>query len=157
MTATATLRVGEDAPDFTLPGTDGRDHTLSAYRGKRHVVLAFFPYAFSNTCSAQMPGYQTQLDRFTSANTQVLGISMDSKHSLAAWAAGMGLSFPLLSDFFPQGKVVDLYGVRHPAGMPERALFVIDKGGKIAWIHVHRPTGEVPDSEELFEVLRKLS
>jgi len=104
MTATATLRLGEDAPDFTLPGTDGRDHTLSAYRGKRHVVLTFFPYAFSNTCSAQMPGYQTQLDRFTSADTQVLGISMDSKHSLAAWAAGIGLSFPCSPISFRRAK-----------------------------------------------------
>jgi mycoredoxin-dependent peroxiredoxin len=52
--------------------------------------------------------------------------------------------------------VADLYGVRHPAGMPERALIVVDKAGKVAWIHVHRPTAEVPDAEAMFEVLRKL-
>jgi peroxiredoxin (alkyl hydroperoxide reductase subunit C) len=81
---------------------------------------------------------------------------MDARHSLAAWAKQLGISYPLLSDFYPQGQVVDLFGVRHAGGMPERALIVIDKQGKIAWITVHRPTATAPDNEELFEVLRKL-
>ena len=156
LTATPTLQVGDDAPDFTLPGTDGNKYTLSEFRGKQNVVLAFFPFAFSGTCSAQMPSYQAELERFRSYDTEVLGISMDAGHSLKHWARELGITFPLLSDFYPQGKVVDLYGVRHAAGMPERALFVIDKSGKVAWIHVHRPTGEAPDNEDLFEVLRKL-
>ncbi len=155
---TTTLNVGDEAPDFTLASatTDG-DVTLSSFRGNKNVVLAFFPYAFSGTCSAQMPSYEAELDRFRSYDTEVIGISLDAKHSLAAWAKQIGVTFPLLSDFYPQGKVVDLYGVRHPAGMAERALVVVDKGGKVAWIHIHRPTGETPDNEELFEVLRKLS
>jgi peroxiredoxin (alkyl hydroperoxide reductase subunit C) len=82
---------------------------------------------------------------------------MDGHHALKNWASQLGLTFPLLSDFYPQGQVTDLYGVRHPSGMPERALFVVDKAGTIAWIHVHRPTGEVPGNEELFDVLRRLS
>ena len=155
---TKTLKVGDEAPDFTLDSaTTNGAVTLSAFRGKQNVVLAFFPYAFSGTCSAQMPSYEAELDRFRSYDTEVIGVSEDSKHALAAWAKQYGLTFPLLSDFYPQGKVVDLYGVRHAAGMAERALVVVDKSGKIAWIHVHRPTGEVPDNEELFEVLRKLS
>ncbi len=155
---TATLAVGDEAPDFTLNSatTDG-SVTLSSYRGKQNVVLAFFPWAFSGTCSAQLPSYEADMERFRSYDTEVLGISMDAKYSLAHWAKEIGVTFPLLSDFYPQGKVVDAYGVRHPVGMPERALFVVDKAGKIAWIHVHRPLGEVPDSEELFDVLRKLS
>jgi peroxiredoxin len=155
---TKTLKVGDEAPDFTLDSaTTNGSVTLSAFRGKQNVLLAFFPYAFSGTCSAQMPSYEAELDRFRSYDTEVIGISEDSKHALAAWAKQYSITFPLLSDFYPQGKVVDLYGVRHAAGMPERALVVVDKSGKIAWIHVHRPTGEVPDNEELFEVLRKLS
>jgi len=155
---TKTLKVGDEAPDFTLDSaTTTGSVTLSAFRGKQNVVLAFFPYAFSGTCSAQMPSYEAELDRFRSYDTEVIGVSEDSKHALAAWAKQYGITFPLLSDFYPQGKVVDLYGVRHAAGMAERALVVVDKTGKIAWIHVHRPTGEVPDNEELFEVLRKLS
>ena len=155
---TTTLNVGDEAPDFTLASatTDG-DVTLSSFRGNKNVVLAFFPFAFSGTCSAQMPSYEAELERFRSYDTEVIGISLDAKHSLTAWAKQIGVTFPLLSDFYPQGKVVDLYGVRHPAGMAERALVVVDKGGKVAWIHVHRPMGETPDNEELFEVLRKLS
>lgn len=155
---TPTLQVGAEAPDFTLPSatTEG-SVTLSSFRGLKNVVLAFFPFAFSGTCSAQFPSYEAELERFRSYDTEVLGISEDAKHSLSAWAKQIGVTFPLLSDFYPQGKVVDLYGVRHAAGMAERALIVVDKNGKVAWIHVHRPTGEVPDNEELFEVLRKLS
>lgn len=155
---TTTLKVGDDAPDFTLPSatTDG-DVTLSSFRGQKNVVLAFFPFAFSGTCSAQLPSYEAELERFRSYDAEVLGISQDAKHALAAWAKQIGVTFPLLSDYYPQGKVVDAYGVRHPAGMAERALIVVDKNGKIAWIHVHRPTGEQPDTEELFETLRKLS
>ncbi len=151
-----TLKVGDHAPDFTLPDANGNQVKLSDFQGKQNVVLAFFPFAFSGTCSAQMPSYEAELNRFQSYDTQVLGISMDARHALTAWAKQLGLTFPLLSDFYPQGQVVDLYGVRHAAGMPERALFVIDKTGTIRWVHVHRPTGEAPDNEELFDILRKL-
>ena len=156
LTATPTVKVGDQAPDFTLAAADGTKYTLSDFRGKQNVVLAFFPFAFSATCSAQMPSYQAELERFNSYDTQVLGISMDARHSMREWSKQLGITYPLLTDFYPQGQVVDLYGVRHAAGMPERALFVIDKNGTVRWIHVHRPTGEAPDNEELFEVLRKL-
>ncbi len=156
LASTSTLKVGDTAPDFTLSDSNGNSVTLSSFRGQKNVVLAFFPFAFSTTCSAQMPSYEAELSRFQSLDTEVLAISMDARQSLAAWAKQLGLTFPVLSDFYPQGKVVDAYGARHAAGMPERALFVIDKSGNIAWIHVHRPTAEVPDNEELFEVLRKL-
>lgn len=153
---TPTLKVGDAAPDFSLKDQNRQTVTLSDFRGKKNVVLAFFPYAFSGTCSAQMPSYEAELSRFANFDTQVLGISMDAYHSLGAWAKQINLTFPLLSDFYPQGAVTDAYGVRSVAGMPERALFVIDKAGIIRWIHVHRPMAEVPDNEELFEVLRKL-
>jgi peroxiredoxin (alkyl hydroperoxide reductase subunit C) len=156
LSQTPTLKVGDEAPDFTLQATTGGTISLGQYRGQKNVVLAFFPYAFSRTCSAQMPSYQAELDRFNGLGTQVLGISMDSLYSLKEWAKQLGITYPLLSDFYPQGDVAERYGVRHPAGMPERALFVVDTAGKIAWIHVHRPTGTAPDNEDLFEVLRKL-
>lgn len=157
LSQTAKLKVGDKAPDFTLADAKGNKVTLSDFQGKQNVVLAFFPFAFSGGCSAQMPSYEAELSRFQSFDTQVIGISMDARQSLDAWAKQLSLTFPLLSDFYPQGQVTDAYGARHPAGMPERALFVIDKTGTVAWVHVHRPTGEVPDNEELFEVLRKLS
>jgi peroxiredoxin len=156
LSETPTVSVGSEAPDFTLKSATGETITLSQYRGTKNVVLAFFPYAFSGTCSAQMPSYQAELERFNNYETQVLGISMDASYSLREFGQKLGITYPLLSDFYPQGKVTDLYGARHVAGMPERALFVVDKQGKLAWIHVHRPISEAPDNEELFEVLRKL-
>jgi mycoredoxin-dependent peroxiredoxin len=155
---TPTLNVGDEAPDFTLnSATTTGAVTLSSYRGQKNVVLAFFPFAFSGTCSAQLPSYEAELERFRSYDTEVLGISMDARHSLAHWAKEIGVTFPLLSDFYPQGKVADAYGVRHPSGMAERAVIVVDKAGKIAWIYVQQPISEYPDAEKIFDVLRNLS
>ncbi len=153
---TPTLKVGDVAPDFTLSNTQNEKVTLSDFQGKKNVVLAFFPYAFSGTCSVQMPSYEADLERFNSYDTQVIGISADGRPSLAAWAKQYNLTFPLLADYFPHAAVAQKYGVLHDLGMPERALFVIDKEGKIRWIHVHRPLAEAPDNEELFDVLRQL-
>ena len=153
---TPTLKVGDLAPDFTLTSASGDKVTLSDFRGKKNVVLAFFPFAFSGTCSAQMPSYEAELERFNNYDTQVIGISADARHALSAWAKQYQLTFPLLSDFYPHAAIAQKYGVMHDLGMPERALFVIDKEGKVRWIHVHRPIGEAPDNEELFDVLRKL-
>jgi mycoredoxin-dependent peroxiredoxin len=156
LSASATLNVGDMAPDFTLPDTRNNKVSLSDFRGKQNVVLAFFPYAFSGTCSAQMKSCESDIGRFQSLDTAVLGISMDARYSLAAWADQLGLTFTMLSDFYPQGVVVDAYGVRHPAGMAERAVFVIDKNGVIRWIHVHRPISEAPNNEEILAVLSAL-
>ncbi len=155
-TESKTLKVGDVAPDFTLKMQGGKDWHLADFRGKKNVVLAFVPFAFSSTCSAQLPSYEADLGRFNDYDTEVVSISMDSGYSLAAWEKSMHTSFPLLSDFYPQGKVVDLYGVRHAVGMPERALFVIDKEGVIRSIEIQYSPGEMPNNEDLFEALRKL-
>ncbi|GCE02733.1 peroxiredoxin [Dictyobacter aurantiacus] len=155
-TETKTLKVGDVAPDFTLKTAKGEQWHLNDFRGKKNVVLAFVPFAFSSVCSAQLPSYEAELERFHDFDTEVVSISMDSTHALNAWSQSMHTTFPLLSDFYPQGAVVDLYGVRHMAGMPERALFVIDKEGVIRYIEVQHSPGEMPDNEDLFESLRKL-
>jgi peroxiredoxin len=154
---TKTLRVGDGAPDFALK-TDKKDTWhLADFRGKKNVVLAFVPYAFSSVCSTQLPSYEAELARFKDFNTEVVSVSMDSTYALNAWSKSMGTSFPLLSDFYPQGKVVDLYGVRNRGGFPERAVFVIDKEGVIRYIEVLDSPGDMPDNEDLFEALQKLS
>jgi peroxiredoxin (alkyl hydroperoxide reductase subunit C) len=150
------LKVGDVAPDFTLKTAEKEDWHLSDFRGKKNVVLAFVPYAFSGTCSAQLPSYEAELSRFNDFDTEIVSISMDSTFALDAWEKSMHTTFPLLSDFYPQGQVVDAYGVRHPAGMAERALFVIDKEGIIRYIEVTHVPGVLPDNEDLFEALRKL-
>ncbi len=150
-----TLKVGDTAPDFTLKTANREEWRLSDLRGKKNVVLAFVPFAFSSVCSAQLPSYEAELDRFKDLDAEVVSISMDSTHALTAWAKSMGTSFPLLSDFYPQGEVVDLYGVRNPAGMAERAIFAIDKEGVIRFIEIQDSPGNMPDNENLFEALRR--
>jgi mycoredoxin-dependent peroxiredoxin len=152
---TKTLQVGDIAPGFTLKA--GKEEwRLKDFRGKRNVVLAFVPFAFSSVCSAQLPSYEAELDRFKDFDAEIVSISMDSTYALNAWQKSMKTTFPLLSDFYPQGKVVDLYGVRHARGMAERALVVIDKEGVIRYIEVLNTTGDMPNNEDLFEAMRKL-
>ena len=160
---TPTLKIGDEAPDFTLDvakGTfgDEKQITLNDFRSKKNVLLAFYPKAFSGTCGAQMPAYEADLERFNSYDTQVVGISVDSTLSNAAWAERVlgGIHYPLASDYYPHGAIAEKYGVLMPYGFAERALFIIDKQGIIRFIDVHE-TGHQPDNEEVFEVLRELA
>ena len=148
-----TLQVGDVAPDFELPASGNRIVKLSDFHSKKNVLLAFYPFAFSPVCSLQLPGLQQSLSEFEKLNTAVLGISVDSKHSSAAFAEHLHLDFPLVSDF--NKDVTTAYGVLREGGFAERALFVIDKEGRIAYAHVNA-IGEVPDNEPVFEVLHKL-
>ncbi len=104
-----------------------------------------------------MPAYEADLDRFKQYDAQVLGISVDSVPCNTAWAKSLGtLSYDLLSDFEPKGEAARAFGAyRDKDGISERALFVVDKEGKIAYKDIH-DIGDQPDNEELFEVLRKL-
>ena len=103
-----------------------------------------------------MPAYEGDLERFGQYDAQVLGISVDSVPSNTAWAKSLGgLTYDLLSDFEPKGEVARLYGAYRPEGYSERALFVVDKDGHVAYKDIH-DIGDQPDNEDLFEVLRKL-
>lgn len=103
-----------------------------------------------------MPSYEEDLSEFGRRNAQVLGISTDQVYSLEAWAKSMkGLSYPLLSDHFPLGQTGLKYGVLRDNGMTERAIFVIDKQGKIAYIDVH-DIREQPPTDAIMAALDKL-
>jgi peroxiredoxin len=147
------LKVGDLAPDFTLPATTQDSITLSQYRGQKNVVLAFYPFDWSPVCSLQLPGLQENLAEFKKLDTEVLGISIDSRHSHKAFAEHLGLEFSLLSDFDKQ--VCQAYGVLREGGFAERALFVIDTQGIVRYAHVN-PIGEVPDNKPVLDVLSKL-
>jgi peroxiredoxin len=99
--------------------------------------------------------YEREHARFGTLNAQVVGVSTDSRFANAAWAAQIGITFPLLSDFYPHGAVTERYGVLNPRGMPERAIFVVDKDGIVRYIDVHL-LKEAPDEAVLFEELEKL-
>ena len=151
------LKSGDEAPDFELRSHRGGTLRLSAFRGRKNVVLAFHPLAFTPVCANQMTGYEADLPRFEAADAVVLGISIDAQPAKTAWAKMLGpLSFDLLSDFHPHGEVARKYGVfRANDGISERAVFVVDKQGRIAWAKVYE-IPEQPDNEELHATLRGL-
>jgi peroxiredoxin (alkyl hydroperoxide reductase subunit C) len=150
-----TPRVGDPAPDFHLKGPGGQFVTLSEFRGRRPVVLLFFPLAFSPVCSHQLPMVQTDLGRFEELGAAVLGISVDSHWANEAFAQSLGLTFPLLSDF--RRKAMRAYGVLlDQAGYSARALFVIDRDGRIAHVEAPDSQAQIPSNARAIEVLETL-
>ena len=150
---TRTLKVGDPAPDFQLKGTGKTEFKLSDYRGKKNLVLAFFPAAFSPVCSQQMPRIQAEKTKFDSSDAVVVGISVDNTWALDAFAQQLGLEFPLLSDFYPHGAVAERYGVLRDNGVAERVVIGIDKQGIVRYIDVH-PILEIPDTGSCLAALR---
>jgi peroxiredoxin len=150
------VKVGDPAPDFTLPAVSGGKVTLSQYRGQKNVVLSFVPAAWTPVCSDQWPGYNIVKDLFDRNDATLLGITVDNIPTLFAWTNQMGkLWFPVLSDFYPHGKVAATYGVLRSDGTSERALFAIDKKGIIRYIDVH-DINKRPPLESLIRELDKL-
>lgn len=131
------VRPGQMAPDFALPalmgdGISRQTVRLADYRGKKNVLLSFVPAAFTPVCSDQWPGYNLAREIFDASDTIVLGISVDNLPTLFAWVKEMrGVWFPVLSDFWPHGKVASMYGLFRTSGTSERAIVIIDKRGVI--------------------------
>lgn len=135
--STLKVKIGEPAPDFTLPSVSGETISLSQYRGKKHVVISFVPAAWTPVCSDQWPGYNIVKELFDENDAVLLGITVDNIPTLYAWTNQMGdLWFPVLSDFWPHGAVAEKYGVLRSSGVSERALIFIDKKGIIQDIQV---------------------
>ena len=151
------VKVGDPAPDFTLPSVSGEKVALSQYRGEKNVVLSFVPAAWTPVCSDQWPGYNIVREMFDMNDAVLLGITVDNIPTLYAWTKQMGkLWFPVLSDFWPHGEVAARYGVLRSDGVSERALFFIDKKGTIRDIQVS-DINKRPDLEYCATVLEKMS
>jgi peroxiredoxin len=137
--ATTTLKVGDVAPDFTLPSYQSKPVKLSDYRGKKTVILAFYVLAFTGGWTKELQAYQADWAKLQANDTEVFGISVDSPPANAAFAKQIGVTFPLLSDM--NHKVLTAYGIlkKYPMGGDEyewarRTSFVVDKDGKIQHI-----------------------
>lgn len=119
--------------------------SLSEFRTRQPVLVAFYPFAFSSICTAELDDIRDHLDSFMDSNVQLLAISADPKYSLRVFAELRGYQFPLLSDFWPHGAVASSYGVfDNNNGMAVRGTFLIDTAGTIGFVEINAP-GDVRD------------
>lgn len=126
------LPLGTPAPDFTLANQFGQPVGLGDFRGVKPVALAFFPLAFSETCQGELCELRDNLGMFDDAGVELIGVSVDSKYSLRAWADQQNYDFALLADFWPHGEVARAYDAfLDGRGTATRATYVIDTQGRI--------------------------
>ena len=151
------VKMGDRSRDFSLEDQDEKMFTLSEFKGKR-VLLSFHPLAWTPVCSEQMKSLEKSKSAFDGLNTIAVGVSCDTVPSKKAWAKSLDIrNTRLLSDFWPHGKVAELYGIfRSKYGASERANIIIDEEQKVAFMKVY-PIGQLPDMKEIIEALKKLS
>jgi peroxiredoxin len=128
------ISLGTSAPDFTLMDQHGSPVNLSSFKGKKNVVVLFFPFAFTGTCTGELCELRDDLSAFQNENVELLAISCDAMYSQRVFAEQEGYKFPVLSDFWPHGGVGKAYGVFDDArGCSTRGPFIIDKEGIVRW------------------------
>ena len=155
------LQAGDIAPDFDLPVLMGgvkKRFRLAERRGKQNLVLAFYPLNWEPVSTGQLVAYQVEREKFVARETEVVGISVDSIMNTTAWEREIGpLDYLLCSDFWPHGEVSRKYGVLREAepfaGASERAIFVVDKAGRVEFSKVY-PLNQAPDLQETLNALR---
>ncbi len=147
--------IGQPAPDFTLPSTSGQEVTLSSFRGKENVLVAFFPLAFTGVCTAEMCAFSEDYSKFEKAGTRVLPVSVDAVPSLKAFKEKERMSVDLLSDFHRTASRA--YGLLlEDKNLSQRAYFLVDKQGVLRWSHVEAELGHRREDGELLEQIAKL-
>ena len=128
------LAIGDAVPDFTLVNQHGEKVTLSSFKGKKNVVVVFYPFAFSGTCTGELCALRDNLSSFQSESAELLAISCDPMHAQRVFADQEGYKFPVLSDFWPHGATAKAYGVfNEDRGCAIRGTFIIDKEGILRW------------------------
>jgi peroxiredoxin (alkyl hydroperoxide reductase subunit C) len=150
------VEIGKPAPDFTLKNQFGAPVTLSDYRGKKNVLLVFFPKAFTGTCTGELCAIEDEKQYLETDDTAVLGISTDTDATLKAFAEAEGYEYQLLSDHWPHGAVAEEYGVFLPEkGFATRGTFLVDKDGIVRWSVVNSP-GEARSTADYRSALAAL-
>jgi glutaredoxin-dependent peroxiredoxin len=156
------LRLGQRAPEFSLPDADKKVRSLGEFTKQGPVILAFFPFAFSGVCDKEMCTFRDGFGSLQEAGAQLVGVSVDSSYSLKAFAQTYNLQFPLLSDF--NKKVTKLYDVLQDPwvglgyrGVAKRATFVIDNKGALRHRWVTDVPSEEPPYAEVVKAAQKLA
>ena len=149
-------QIGDIAPDFSAASTAGSDVSLSSFRGKRNVLLAFFPLAFTGTCTKELICFTEDFDQFAGKGVEILPISVDSTPSLKEFKKKLQMRTELLSDF--KRDVSRTYGVLNEDRFySNRAYFLIDKEGRVRWSHIEGNNGERRDNSEILAAIKLLS
>jgi mycoredoxin-dependent peroxiredoxin len=150
------ISVGQTAPDFALKDQSQKDVKLSDFAGKKNVVLVFYPLDWSPTCTNEHVCFVNEMKSFEQLDAEVLGVSVDSVWSHKAYADKMGIRYSLLADFNPRGAMAEKYGVYlADKGITGRAIVIINKQGKIAWIKNY-DIPVVPDLKEVSAALQQV-
>jgi mycoredoxin-dependent peroxiredoxin len=148
------VEVGEQAPDFELKDQHGTPVRLSDFRGKKNVVLVFYPLAFSGVCTSEMCAMRDQFPEVTRDDVELLTVSVDSGFVLRNWAEKEHFNFRMLADFWPHGAVAQAYGVfDDKMGVATRGTFIIDKDGVVRWTVVN----PIPQAREIADYQKALA
>ena len=140
------LAIGEEAPRFSLKNQHGEVVSLADFRGKKNVVVLFYPYAFSSVCTGELAEIRDNLADLKNDTSDVLAISCDPMYSLRVFAERDRLTFSLLTDFWPHGAVAQAYGIfNEELGCAGRATFIIDRRGLLRW----RVWNQIPQARDL--------
>jgi peroxiredoxin len=148
------VEVGQQAPDFELKDQHGTPVRLSDFRGRKNVVLVFYPLAFSGVCSGELRAMRDEFPEAARDDVELLTVSVDSVYALRAWSDTETFGFPLLSDFWPHGDVARSYGVFDDnRGIATRGTFIIDKDGVVRWKIVN----PVPEARDIADYQKALA
>ena len=150
------LLIGDPAPDFTLNATIGTTLSLSAYRGSQNVLIAFFPLAFTSTCTAEMCAFTEEFAKFESHDVAVIPISVDSVPTLKEYKAKHAIAMEMASDF--RREASRAFGVLNEEKFySNRSYFLVDKAGVLRWAHVETVNGERRGNGELLAAIAALT
>ena len=154
MSAAQTVKVGDAAPDFVLKDQDQKEVKLSEFKGKKNIVLAFYPFDWSPVCQNENKCFTDDFPQFAGAETELIGISCDSTWCHKAWADAMDFKQRLLSDL--KREVVKQYGLYlEDFNCAQRATVIIDKAGSVRYVKV-QPVLEARDNKDIFKALEGL-
>jgi mycoredoxin-dependent peroxiredoxin len=150
------VQIGDQAPDFELKDQTNRPVRLSDYRGKKHVVVVFYPLSFTGVCEGEMCQIRDSIETFRNDDVETLAISVDAPPTHARWAHEQGFEFPLLSDFWPHGVVASSYGVfDETIGLALRGTFIVNKEGTVVYTD-RNPVPEARDQQAWKRALKEI-